>query len=38
LEGNRAVLASGVEGVQEVVTSGAPYLNERKKVLRVAGE
>ncbi|MCW5923831.1 MAG: efflux RND transporter periplasmic adaptor subunit [Saprospiraceae bacterium] len=32
LEGNRAVIASGLEGVAEVVTSGAPYLSEKKKV------
>ncbi|HRI59885.1 MAG TPA: efflux RND transporter periplasmic adaptor subunit [Saprospiraceae bacterium] len=32
LEGNQAVIASGLEGVTEVVTSGAPYLSEKKKV------
>lgn len=32
MEGNQAVIASGLEGVIEVVTSGAPYLNEKKKV------
>lgn len=35
LEGAQAVIASGLEGVTEVVTSGAPYLNERKKVLKM---
>lgn len=32
LEGDQAVIASGLEGVAEVVTSGAPYLSEKKKV------
>lgn len=32
LEGSQAVVASGLEGVREIVTSGAPYLNEKKKV------
>jgi len=32
LEGNKAVVTSGLEGVAEVVTSGAPYLSEKKKV------
>ncbi len=32
LEGAHAVIASGVEPPQRVVTSGAPYLTERKKI------
>jgi RND family efflux transporter MFP subunit len=35
MEGNQAVIASGLEGVTEVVTSGAPYLNEQKKVRKM---
>lgn len=35
LEGNQAVIASGLEGVAEVVTSGAPYLSEKKKVKKI---
>jgi RND family efflux transporter MFP subunit len=35
IEGNQAVIASGLEGATEVVTSGAPYLNERKKVRKM---
>lgn len=35
LEGNQAVIASGLEGVAEVVTSGAPYLSEKKKVRKM---
>lgn len=35
LEGNQAVIASGLEGVTEVVTSGAPYLSEKKKVRKM---
>lgn len=35
LEGNEAVIASGLEGVTEVITRGAPYLNERKKVRKM---
>ena len=35
MEGNMAVIASGLEGVTEVVTSGAPYLNENKKVRKI---
>jgi hypothetical protein len=35
MEGNQAVIASGLEGVKEVITSGAPYLNEKKKVRKM---
>lgn len=35
IEGNQAVIASGLEGVNEVVTSGAPYLSEKKKVKKI---
>jgi membrane fusion protein, multidrug efflux system len=35
IEGNQAVIAVGLEGATEVVTSGAPYLNERKKVRKM---
>lgn len=35
LEGNQAVISSGLEGVTEVVTSGAPYLTEKKKVRKM---
>lgn len=35
LEGNLAIITSGLEGVSEVVTSGAPYLNEHKKVRKL---
>ena len=35
IEGNQAVIASGLEGVTEVVTSGAPYLSEKKKVRKM---
>lgn len=35
LEGNQAVVTSGLEGVAEVVTSGAPYLSEKKKVRKM---
>ncbi len=35
MEGNQAVIASGLEGVTEVVTSGAPYLSEKKKVRKM---
>jgi RND family efflux transporter MFP subunit len=36
LEGRQAVLRSGLDGVQAVVTDGAPYLTERKKVRQMA--
>jgi len=29
------VIASGLEGVAEVVTTGAPYLTEKKKVRKM---
>ena len=35
MEGNQAVIATGLEGVTEVVTSGAPYLSEKKKVRKM---
>jgi len=35
MEGRNVVVASGLEGVTEVVTSGAPYLSERKKVKKM---
>lgn len=35
MEGNQAVIATGLEGVAEVVTSGAPYLNDKKKVRKM---
>ena len=34
-DGNNAVLSAGLEGVTEVVTSGAPYLTEKKKVRKM---
>jgi multidrug efflux system membrane fusion protein len=37
LDGNSVVIAGGLEGVQEVVTAGAPYLTEKKKVRKVPG-
>jgi RND family efflux transporter MFP subunit len=35
MEGNQAIIANGLEGVTEVITSGAPYLNEKKKVRKM---
>lgn len=32
LDGAQVVIAGGLEGVQEVVTAGAPYLTEKSKV------
>lgn len=32
LEGNQAIIASGLEQVQRVITAGAPYLTEKKKI------
>jgi RND family efflux transporter MFP subunit len=32
IEGSKVVIASGLDGVTEVVTAGAPYLSEKKKV------
>ena len=34
IEAAQVVISSGLDSVQEVVTSGAPYLNEQKKVVR----
>lgn len=34
-DGNQAVISSGLDGVTEVVTSGAPYLTEKKKVRKM---
>jgi len=35
LEGNQVVIASGLENVTEVVTTGAPYLTEKKRVKKM---
>lgn len=35
LEGNLAVLAQGLSDTTEVITSGAPYLTEKKKVKKI---
>lgn len=35
MESGYAVIAGGLEGVAEVVTSGAPYLSEKKKVKKI---
>lgn len=35
MAGNQAVISSGLEGVTEVVTSGAPYLSEKKRVRKI---
>ncbi len=35
LEGNQVIISSGLEGVAEVVTTGAPYLTERKRVKKM---
>jgi multidrug efflux system membrane fusion protein len=35
IEGDQAVVSSGLEGVTEVVTSGAPYLTDKKKVRKM---
>ncbi len=35
MEGDKVLVASGLEGIQEVVTAGAPYLSEKKRVRRV---
>jgi|GEM_PF-29600 len=35
IEGNMAVIESGLEGVTEIITSGAPYLTEKKKVKKI---
>jgi membrane fusion protein, multidrug efflux system len=35
IRGANAVISSGLESVQEVISSGAPYLNETKKVKKI---
>ena len=35
MEGNQVIIAGGLEGVNEVVTAGAPYLTEKKKVKKI---
>ncbi len=35
IDGGQAVIASGLDDVKEVVTSGAPYLSEKKKVRKM---
>ncbi len=35
MEGNQVVITSGLEGVAEVVTTGAPYLTEKKRVKKM---
>ena len=35
IEGASAMVANGLEGVAEVVTTGAPYLTEKKKVRKL---
>lgn len=35
LDGKNVIVASGLEGVSEVVTAGAPYLSEKKKVRKL---
>lgn len=35
MEGDKVLVSSGLEGVSEVVTAGAPYLSEKKKVRRI---
>lgn len=35
MEGNKVLISSGLEGVTEVVTAGAPYLSEKKKVRKM---
>ena len=32
MEGDKVLIASGLEGVSAVVTAGAPYLSEKKRV------
>lgn len=32
LDGKTAIIARGLEGVSQVITYGAPYLNEKKKI------
>lgn len=35
IENDRVVISGGLENVQEVVTAGAPYLTEKKKVKKI---
>ncbi|MEO6038895.1 MAG: efflux RND transporter periplasmic adaptor subunit, partial [Saprospiraceae bacterium] len=35
MEGNQVVITGGLEGVAEVVTTGAPYLTEKKRVRKM---
>ncbi|MCC7246653.1 MAG: efflux RND transporter periplasmic adaptor subunit [Saprospiraceae bacterium] len=35
IEGDEALISAGLEGINEVVSAGAPYLNEQKKVRRM---
>ena len=35
MEGSQVVISGGLEQVQEVVTAGAPYLTEKKKVKKI---
>lgn len=35
VEGDKVLITSGLEGVAEVVTAGAPYLSEKKKIRKI---
>ncbi len=35
MEGNQVIIAHGLDGIKEVVTKGAPYLTEKKKVKKL---
>ena len=35
IDGSQVLIGSGLEGVQEVVTAGAPYLSEKRRVKKV---
>jgi membrane fusion protein, multidrug efflux system len=35
IEGDKVLITNGLEGVSEVVTAGAPYLSEQKKVRKI---
>lgn len=35
IEGDRALIAAGLENVTEVITDGAPYLTEKKKIRKM---
>lgn len=35
IEGNRVLIASGLDNATEVVTDGAPYLSEKKKIRKL---